>query len=58
VDKSRFLIETHLRTRKPIGQLAVAHGVDRTWLYRLLARYRREGPAGLEGDVPRRGVNR
>jgi len=48
VDKGRFLIETHLRTGKPIGELAKAHGVHRSWLYKLLARYRREGDAGLE----------
>src|SRR5687768_10773463 len=48
MDKGRFLIETHLRTGRPIAELAAAHGVDRSWLYRLLARYRRDGPAGLE----------
>jgi transposase InsO family protein len=48
VDKSRFLIETHLRTGRPIAELAAAHGVHRSWLYKLLARYRREGAAGLE----------
>jgi transposase InsO family protein len=48
MDKGRFLIETHLRTGRPIAELAAAHGVSRGWLYKLLARYRREGPAGLE----------
>jgi transposase InsO family protein len=48
VDKGRFLIETHLRTKRPIGELARAHGVHRSWLYKLLARYRWEGPSGLE----------
>jgi transposase InsO family protein len=48
VDTSRFLVEVHLATGRPIGDLAKAHGVDRSWLYRLLARYRREGEAGLE----------
>jgi len=48
VDKGRFLIETHLRTGRPIGELAAAHGVHRSWLYKLLARYRREGDVGLE----------
>jgi transposase InsO family protein len=47
VDKGPFLIETHLRTGRPIAELAAAHGVNRSWLYRLLARYRREGEAGL-----------
>ena len=48
MDKGRFLIETHLRTNKPIGLLAAQHGVHRSWLYKLLARYRTDGPAGLE----------
>ena len=48
MDKGRFLIETHVRTGRPIGELAAAHGVHRSWLYKLLARYRREGTAGLE----------
>jgi transposase InsO family protein len=48
MDKGRFLIEAHLRTGRPIAELAAAHGVHRSWLYKLLARYRREGDAGLE----------
>ena len=48
MDLGRFLIETHLRTGKPIAELAKAHDVHRSWLYKLLARYRREGPVGLE----------
>lgn len=48
MDKGRFLIETHLRTGRPIAELAAAHGVHRSWLYKLLARYRALGPAGLE----------
>ena len=48
MDKGRFLIETHLRTGKPIAELAAAHGVHRSWLYKLLARYRVEGDAGLD----------
>ncbi len=44
----RFLIETHLRTGRAVAELAAAHGVHRSWLYKLLARYRREGEAGLE----------
>lgn len=48
MDKGRFLIETHLRTSRPIAELAAAHGVSRSWLYKLLARYHRYGPDGLE----------
>ncbi|MGH9195184.1 MAG: IS481 family transposase [Acidimicrobiia bacterium] len=48
MDKGRFLVETHLRTGRPIAELAKAHGVHRSWLYKLLARYHAEGNAGLE----------
>jgi len=48
MDKARFLVETHLRTGRPIAELAAAHQVHRSWLYKLLARHRAEGPAGLE----------
>jgi transposase InsO family protein len=48
MDKGRFLIETHLQTGRPIAELAAAHGVHRSWLYKRLARYRAEGEAGLE----------
>ena len=47
MDKGQFLIETHLRTGRPLAELARAHGMSRGWLYKLLARYRRDGPAGL-----------
>lgn len=48
MDKGRFLIETHLRTKKPLSELAAAHGVSRSWLYKLLARYNTYGTGGLE----------
>jgi transposase InsO family protein len=48
MDKGRFLVETHLKTGRPIAELAAAHNVSRGWLYKLLKRYRLEGPAGLE----------
>jgi transposase InsO family protein len=60
MDKARFLVETHLRTGRPVGELARAHGVSRGWLYKLLARYNREGPAGLQprSKRPRRSPAR
>jgi transposase InsO family protein len=48
MDMARFLIETHLRTGKPIKELAAAHNVNASWLFKLLRRYRLEGEAGLE----------
>jgi transposase InsO family protein len=48
MDLGRFLIETHVHTGRPISELARSHGVHRSWLYKLLKRYRLEGPSGLE----------
>ena len=50
MDVGRYLVQAHLREGRPIGELARSHGVHRSWLYKLLRRYRREGAAGL---VPR-----
>ncbi len=50
MDKARYLVEAHLREGRSVAELAQAHGVHRSWLYKLLARYRAEGDAGL---VPR-----
>jgi transposase InsO family protein len=47
MDMGRFLIETHLRTGRPIKELARAHDVSAGWLFKLLRRYRLEGPEGL-----------
>jgi transposase InsO family protein len=47
MELGQFLVETHLRTGRPIAELAKTHGVHRSWLYKLLRRYRLEGEAGL-----------
>jgi transposase len=48
MDLGPFLIETHLKTGRPIAELASSHDVHRSWLYKLLKRYRLEGPGGLQ----------
>jgi hypothetical protein len=40
MDMGRFLIETHLRTRRSIKELAASHEVSASWLFKLLRRYR------------------
>lgn len=50
MDVGQYLIEAHLREGRSVAELATTHGVHRSWLYKLLARYRRDGEAGL---VPR-----
>ncbi|MDE3194220.1 MAG: IS481 family transposase [Chloroflexota bacterium] len=44
----RYLIAAHLREGRSVGEIARAHGVHRSWLYKLLRRYRAEGEQGLE----------
>jgi transposase InsO family protein len=60
MDMGRFLIETHLRTGRPIKELAAAHEVSASWLFKLLRRYRVEGPEGLapRSRRPRRSPTR
>ena len=50
MDKGRYLVEAHLREGRSVAELARVHGVHPSWIYRLLARYRAEGDAGL---IPR-----
>jgi transposase len=47
MDAGRFLVEAHLRDGRSVGELARSHGVHRSWLYKLLARYRSGGEAAL-----------
>ena len=47
MDVGPYLVEAHLREGRSVAELARVHGVHRSWLYKLLARYRREGEAGL-----------
>jgi transposase InsO family protein len=60
MDKGRFLVEMHLRTGRPIAELATTHGVHRSGLYKRLARYRAEGESGLEARSrrPKRSPSR
>ena len=50
MDMGRYLVEAHLREGRPVAELASIHGVHPSWIYRLLARYRSDGDAGL---IPR-----
>jgi transposase InsO family protein len=48
VDKARYLVEAHVLEGRSVGELAAAHGVHRSWIYKLLARYREGGGPALE----------
>ena len=47
MDMGRYLVEAHLREGRSVASLARDHGLHRSWIYKLLARYRAEGEAGL-----------
>jgi transposase InsO family protein len=48
VDKARYLVEAHVIEGRSVSELAAAHGVHRSWIYKLLARYRAGGDGALE----------
>lgn len=45
---NRLLITAVVVENRPVPEVAAAYGVSRSWVYRLLARYRREGDAVFE----------
>ena len=58
MDMGRFLIETHLRTGRPIKELARTHEVSASWLFKLSAATASKVPPGSSrghgGPRPRR----
>ncbi len=50
MDKARYLVEAHVLEGRSVSELAAAHGVHRSWIYKLLARFR---AGGLEALGPR-----
>jgi transposase InsO family protein len=59
VAKARYLVEAHLVEGRSVSELAAAHGVHRSWIYKLLARYREGGYGALEprSKAPRSSPN-
>src|SRR5215831_5730555 len=45
---ARFLVDAVVLGKQSPNQLVREYGISRSWFYELLARYRRDGPAGLE----------
>jgi len=60
VAKARYLVEAHLLEGRSVAELAAAHGVHRSWIYKLLARYREGGYEALEprSRAPRSSPNK
>ena len=50
--KARYLVEAHLLEGRSVSGPAAAHEVHRSWIYKLLARYREGGyEEDREGDA-------
>ena len=52
---NRLVITAVVTEKRPVPEVAAQYGVSRSWLYELLARYRREGEAASSpapGDPP------
>ena len=52
---ARFLVEAVVLGKQSPNQLAREYSISRSWLFELLARYRRKGPSGLD-PKPRRRI--
>jgi transposase InsO family protein len=48
VELAVFLVQAVVVDKRSVREVACAHGVSKTWLYELLARYRAGGEAALE----------
>jgi transposase len=44
----RYLVEAHVLGGCRVSELAAAHGVHRSWIYKLIARYRDGGYEALQ----------
>jgi transposase InsO family protein len=48
MSKARLVITAVIIEGQPVAEVAARYGVHRAWVYKLLARYRAEGPAAFE----------
>jgi transposase InsO family protein len=53
MDLAGYVINTVLVEGKRVKEVAAAHGVSRSWLYELIARYREQGEEGLKAQSKR-----
>jgi transposase InsO family protein len=47
MDLAGYVVQAVLVERRSVREVAAAHGISKSWLYELLARYREHGDAGL-----------
>ena len=48
MSKARLVITAVVVEGRPVREVSTAYGVARSWIYELLARYRKEGDQALE----------
>lgn len=48
MSRARLVITAVVVEGRPVGEVATAYGVHRSWIYKLLARYRDEGEAAFQ----------
>src|ERR1700722_226891 len=48
MDLAGYVVNAVLVEKRSVREVAAAHGVSKTWLYELLARYEAGGDAGLK----------
>src|SRR5437763_1672090 len=48
MDLAEYVINAVLVEHQPVAEVAAAHGMSKSWLYELLARYRERGADGLK----------
>ena len=48
MSKARLVITAVVVEDRPVAEVAIAYGVSRLWIYKLLARYRAEGEAAFQ----------
>src|SRR5688572_12430656 len=53
MDLAGYVINAVLLEGRSVAEVAADHGVSRSWLYELLARYRSAGDAGLKPNSRR-----
>jgi len=57
MSSTRLLITAVVVEKRPVREVAASYGVSTSWLYELLARYRREGKTAFEPRSRRPGSN-
>ena len=53
MDSASYLVRAVVFEKRSVGEVAAQHGISKTWLYELCARYRAGGDKALEARSKR-----